>query len=125
MYKQFRVSISLVRLLFVTLYLNLGLKSALQYTMSHRGVQVGYRYPELIFILLIFFDNVDFQVIKFNIFHECIFCKSCSGMSLKVFYGGIQPNGFGEIKLIAAFIQRVKYFMGAGFRRNIFDGGIL
>ena len=39
---MFSNSISLVRLLLATLYLNIGLKSALQCTMSHRCVQVGY-----------------------------------------------------------------------------------
>ena len=64
--------------------------------------------------LLIFFDNLNFQKVKFDFFDKTVLVETGFGMELKIPDGGIQPDRVWQIKRIADFFQSAKHFMRTG-----------
>lgn len=74
---------------------------------------------------LIFFDYLNFQIVKVNAFDEIILGKSYFAVSFEIGNGFVQPDWSSQVKLEADFIQRPKYFVGAGIFAAVADAGIL
>ena len=73
---------------------------------------------------LIFFDYVDFQIVKIDVFHKAVLCETGFVVLLKFFYGRIQPDRLSQIKLIADLVQRMKDLVGTGVRTVVLNDGI-
>lgn len=56
---------------------------------------------------------MDFQIIKLNGLDEIVLRESGLVMALEVLNGGIQPDRFTQVKLIAYFLQGTEYLVGA------------
>ena len=74
---------------------------------------------------LLLFDYMYFQIIKIDAFHKIVFGKTGLFMSFKIIYVGIQPDRFGQIKMIAYLVKGMKYFMRSGIVGIIFHNNIL
>lgn len=74
---------------------------------------------------LVFFNDLNFQIIEVYLFNEIILCKARPAMSLEVRNRRFQPDGLTKIELHTDFIQSVEYFMSAGIIAAIFDDSIL
>ena len=73
-----------------------------------------------------FFDYLDLQIIKFNMFNKLILSKTGFGVKLEIMDIGVQPDRFASIKFIADIIERLKYHLGPG--KTVVtdaDGGVL
>ena len=53
---------------------------------------------------LIFFDHLDFQIVKRNFFNEIILCKPCFAVPFKIGNSGFQPDRLPQIELQADFL---------------------
>lgn len=74
---------------------------------------------------LIFFDHMDLQIIKFDLFNEIILIKPGFVVPLEFCNGGIQPDGFSEIELVTDFVQCPKDLVCTGVVTGITDDGVL
>lgn len=61
-----------------------------------------------------FFYNLDFQIIKINLFNEVILIKSGFVMFLEILDSGIQPDRISQIHFITDGFQPPEYFVGSG-----------
>ena len=66
------------------------------------------------FPVLIFLNDLNFQIVKIKNFDKIVLSESCSCMFLEIFYVGIQPYGFFQIKFMADIFQTSKHFFGTG-----------
>lgn len=64
--------------------------------------------------LPLFFNDLNFQKIKINVFYKIILGKPGFGMLLKLMDSSIQPHGFSKIELEADVIKRLKDHSGSG-----------
>jgi len=62
----------------------------------------------------LFFNDLNFQKIKINVFYKIILGKPGFGMPLKLMDRSIQPHGFSKIELEADVIKRLKDHSGSG-----------
>lgn len=69
-------------------------------------------------------NHMNFQKIKINFFYKIVLTKARFAVPLKFGDGGFQPDGFAQIELQADFLQRVEYFVGAGFFPPVLNDGI-
>lgn len=74
---------------------------------------------------LIFFDHLNFQIVKVNAFYKIVLCKPYLAVTLKVGYGFVQPHGPSQVKLAAYFIQCMEDLVGPGVGAAVFDAGVL
>ena len=74
---------------------------------------------------LIFFDDLNFQVVEFDAFYKVILCKTGFAVALKVCYGFIQPERPAQVKLHTYLVQSPKNLVGPGIRAVVSDTGIL
>lgn len=72
----------------------------------------------------ILLDHMNFQKIKLNFFYKIVLIKTRLAVPLKFRDGTFQPDRFPQIELQTDFLQRIKYFVGAGFLPPILDHGI-
>ena len=61
---------------------------------------------------LIFFYNMNLQIIEWYLIHKIITTKSCLTVALEFPDCRIQPNRLTGIKLITCLIYSIKYLMG-------------
>jgi len=62
----------------------------------------------------LFFNDLNFQKIKINVFYKIILGKPGFGMLLKLMDRSIQPHGFSKIELEADVIKRLKDHSSSG-----------
>ncbi len=74
--------------------------------------------------ILIFFDYVNFQIVKINGFNEIILTEAGLRMAFEFVDGGIQPDRLSKIKLITDLVYCGKDLVGAGVCCIIADHGI-
>lgn len=53
----------------------------------------------------VFFDHLDLQIIKFNMFNKAVLAESCSGMALEIRHIAVQPDRIFQVKIIADLLQ--------------------
>ena len=73
---------------------------------------------------LVLFNDLNFEIIKFNFFYEIVLRKPRLAVPLKVGDSFVQPEWFSQIKLVAHLIQCPENFMGAGIVTVVGDHGI-
>lgn len=73
----------------------------------------------------IFLNYLDFQIVEFNTVHEIVLCEPGLSQAFEIRYGLVQPDGPGEVELIAHLIQRPKDLVGAGVGTAVGYAGIL
>ena len=64
--------------------------------------------------MTVLFYNLDFQIIKINLFNEVILIKSGFVMFLEILDSGIQPDRISQIHFITDGFQPPEYFVGSG-----------
>ena len=72
-------------------------------------------------IHLIFFNYLDLQVVKINLFNKIILVKTRFIMLLEKADRSIQPDGIAKIQLIADLLQAVKNLVCPGLLAVITD----
>ena len=72
-------------------------------------------------IHLIFFNYLDLQVVKINLFNKIILVKTRFIMLLEMADRSIQPDGIAKIQLIADLLQAVKNLVCPGLLAVITD----
>ena len=75
--------------------------------------------------ILIFFNYLNFQIVKFNSLYKIVLCKTGFAVPFELGDCLIQPDGFSQIKLITDFFQSAENFVGSGIGTFVFDAGIL
>lgn len=75
--------------------------------------------------ILIFFDYLNFQIVKIYALDEIVLSKPHFAVALEVCDGFVQPDGPRQVKLEADFIQSPEYFVRAGILAAVVDAGIL
>ena len=73
----------------------------------------------------IFFDDLNFQIIKIYAFYKVVLGKTCPAVAPEFRYGLIQPYGLPEVKTAAYLLQGLKDFVGAGVAAAVFHTGVL
>ena len=80
--------------------------------------------PELRQIFLIFFDHLDFKIIKLDMFNKTVLAKSGLGMAFEIRNITFQPNWVLQVKIIADFLQGMKNFVCSCIFRVIINDQI-
>lgn len=62
----------------------------------------------------LFLNDLNFQIIKINLFNEAVLAEPCPVMALEFTDVGIQPDGLFQIQCIADLFQALKNLVGAG-----------
>ena len=75
--------------------------------------------------ILIFFDYLNFQIVKVNLLYEIVLCKPYLAVTFEVGYGFVQPDRSSQIELTAYFIQSAEDFVGPGIGTAVFNAGVL
>lgn len=85
----------------------------------------GYEYRDgMLRGLSVLLYDLNFQVIKIDLFDKAVLTETGSGMPLKIMDSGIQPDRLFQIKLNAGLIQRPEDLMGPGILPVVTDNGI-
>lgn len=74
--------------------------------------------------ILIFLDNLNFQIIKVNIFYKIILGETCPAVPPEVRHRLVKPERLSQIKFIAYLLQGAEYLMSAGILTAVSDTGI-
>ena len=75
--------------------------------------------------ILIFFNYLNFQIIKVNALYKVILCETGLVMAFEFSDGLVQPDRLAQIELIADVLQGTKNFVGAGIIAAVCNAGIL
>ena len=86
--------------------------------------EVNYFYAKILKLFGIFFDNLDFKIIKRNSINKAVFGKACFGYPFEFTYINVEPDGYRKVELIADFFKSFKYFVGPGFIFVITDSNV-
>ena len=73
---------------------------------------------------LVFFNDLDLQIIEFELLHEIILCEAGFSVTLELQNVLVQPDRLAEIKLQTDVIQCAEYFVGAGVIGGIRNTGV-
>ena len=73
---------------------------------------------------LIFFYDLDLQIVKVDSLDEIILMESRLGVAFEFCDGLVQPDGFSQIELIACLFQGPEYFVGPGVIAVVCNYGI-
>ena len=74
---------------------------------------------------LVFFYNLDFQIVKADGFNKVVTRKASFAETLELRNVFVQPDWFGQIELVTDFLQRLKYFVSASVITGICNAGVL
>lgn len=74
---------------------------------------------------LIFFNYLNFQIIKVNALYKAVLCKPRLAVAPEVGYGFVQPYGPSQVKPGAYFIQGAEDLVGPGVGAAVFNAGVL
>lgn len=74
-----------------------------------------------IFFRLIFFDHLDFQIIKVDGLYEIVLPKTNLGKTLEICFIAFQPEGHADVQLVAGFVQGAIDLGGPGVFGWIFN----
>lgn len=66
-------------------------------------------------MFLVFFNNLDFQIIKIDTVYKIVLPETGFAMSLEITNIHIQPDGFGQVKSLADFGNSMKNLGRTGF----------
>lgn len=73
----------------------------------------------------IFLDYLNLQIVELHPVHEIVLREPGLAQALEIRYGLVQPDGPGEVELIAYLIQRPKDLVRAGVGTAVGYAGIL
>ena len=75
--------------------------------------------------ILIFFDHLDFQIIKVDSLYEIILSESRLTVPFEISNSFVQPDWLPQIKFVAYLFQGPEHLMSARVFTAICDTGIL
>ena len=69
----------------------------------------------------VFFDDLDFEIVKRHRIYKTVFVKADFGSTLKIFNVYVKPDGLGKIEFAAHFVEGVEDLVGTGVVAVILD----